>query len=273
MRAVLLVLAGVLTCGSGGSGRVEAVSTFQDSVWSPQKCVDARNGPVHSPAAAGPEGSLDGSRPLLPPDQFCQSLGCSCHLKQRLACHLESDRIATIPRLLTQDRADKITDISIENQRNFVELNETQLRWYPALKTLTIHKCGLKYISPKAFMHNPGIQKIDLRFNQIEVIAWTAIEGLQAIELLISDNELSCNCSSKWIQMQIARNSSIFGPMGNKIECWPPGRRSEAALLATYPITGCGERSLLCTPAACLASQQAEAALMPPRAIYTEEWK
>lgn len=234
--AVLLVLAGVLSCGSGGIGRVAAVPRFQGSVSSPQQGSESR-GPVHSPA--GGEGDYGSSRPLLPPEQFCQSLGCSCHLEQRLACQLESDRIAAIPRLLTQDRADKITDISIENQRNFVELNETQLRWYPALKTLTIHKCGLKYVSPKAFMHNQEIQKIDLRFNHIEVIAWTAIEGLQAIELLISDNELSCNCSSKWIQLQIARNSSIFGPLGHKIECWPPGPRSETALLATYPITGC----------------------------------
>ncbi|KAL3227870.1 hypothetical protein MRX96_003824 [Rhipicephalus microplus] len=192
-----------------------------------------------SSASSHAQGSANATRRLLPPEQFCQSLGCSCHLEPRLACQLESDRIAAIPRLLTQERAEKITDISIENQISFEELNETQLQWYPSLKTLTIHKCGLKYVSPKAFQHNQEIQKIDLRFNQIEAIAWTAIEGLQTIELLISDNRLSCNCSSKWIQLQIARNSSIFGPLGNKIECWPPDGSPKPVLLATYPITGC----------------------------------
>lgn len=235
LLAAVVVAAGVLCCCcSGGIGRVAAVPRFQGSV------------PSASSHGGDPQGSAqpaglaaNATRRLLPPEQFCQSLGCSCHLEQRLACQLESDRIAAIPRLLTQDRADKITDISIENQRNFVELNETQLQWYPSLKTLTVHKCGLKYVSPKAFQYNQEIQKIDLRFNQIEAIAWTAIEGLQTIELLISDNKLSCNCSSKWIQQQIARNSSIFGPLGNKIECWPPDGSAQPLLLATYPITGC----------------------------------
>ncbi|KAH7956681.1 hypothetical protein HPB52_011631 [Rhipicephalus sanguineus] len=112
--------------------------------------------------------------------------------------------------------ATHVNVLSIENQISFEELNETQLQWYPSLKTLTIHKCGLKYVSPKAFQHNQEIQK-----------------------MLISDNKLSCNCSSKWIQLQIARNSSIFGPLGNKIECWPPDGSPQPVLLATYPITGC----------------------------------
>ncbi|KAL1428542.1 hypothetical protein MTO96_002907 [Rhipicephalus appendiculatus] len=229
LLAAVVVAAGVLCCCCSG-GRVAAVPRFQGSVSSASS---------HAGDAQGSAQQANATRPLLPPEQFCQSLGCSCHLDARLACQLESDRIAAIPRLLTQDRADKITDISIENQINFEELNETQLQWYRNLKTLTIHKCGLKYVSPKAFQHNLEIQKIDLRFNQIEAIAWTAIEGLQTIELLISDNKLSCNCSSKWIQLQIARNSSIFGPLGNKIECWPPDGSPRSVLLATYPITGC----------------------------------
>lgn len=234
LLAAVVVAAGVLCCSGGGIGRVAAVPRFQGSVSS----ASSHGGDAHGsaqPAGVAP----NATRRLLPPEQFCQSLGCSCHLEPRLACQLESDRIAAIPRLLTQERADKITDISIENQINFIELNETQLQWYPSLKTLTIHKCGLKYVSPKAFQHNQEIQKIDLRFNQIEAIAWTAIEGLQSIELLISDNRLSCNCSSKWIQLQIARNSSIFGPLGNKIECWPPDGSPQPVLLATYPIAGC----------------------------------
>lgn len=229
MRAGLLVIAAVL-CWSGCIGRVEAVPRFQGTASS-----SSSHGGAHGSAGSGG----NATRRLLPPEQFCQNLGCSCILEQRLACQLESDRIAAIPRLLTQERADKITDISIENQINFVELNQTQLQWYPSLKTLTIHKCGLKYVSPKAFQNNQGIQKIDLRFNHIEAIAWTAIEGLQTIELLISDNRLSCNCSSKWIQLQIVRNSSIFGPLGHKIECRPPGDSMEPVLLASYPITGC----------------------------------
>ncbi|XP_040076080.1 NT-3 growth factor receptor isoform X4 [Ixodes scapularis] len=184
-------------------------------------------------------GEPNATRKLLPPEQFCQSLGCSCHLDQSLSCQLESDRIAAIPQLLDQDRANKITDINIENQRNFVELNEAQLQIYPKLKTLTIHRCGLKYVSPKAFFHNRDIQKIDLRYNEIEAITWTAIEGLGTIELLISDNELVCNCSAKWIQMKILQNSRIFGPLGNKIECQHPDQRSQTSLLSSYTIDGC----------------------------------
>ncbi|KAK8772044.1 hypothetical protein V5799_024719, partial [Amblyomma americanum] len=87
MRAGLLLVAGVL-CWSG-IGRVEA--RFQGS-------------------ADGFAG-VNTTRRLLPPEQFCQSLGCSCILEQRLACQLESIRITAIPQLLTQERANKITDM------------------------------------------------------------------------------------------------------------------------------------------------------------------
>lgn len=227
MRAGLLVIAAVL-CWSGCVGCVEAVPRFQGSVSSASSSRSGANGTVGSGG--------NGTRDL---EQFCQNLNCYCKLKHRLACQVERALIKTIPRLPTKEDEDKITDISIENQEKFVELNETQLKWYSSLKTLTIHKCGLKYISPKAFQHNQEIQKIDLRSNHIEAISWTAIEGLQTIELLISDNKLSCNCSSKWIKQQIARNSSIFGPLGNEIKCLPPGGSSKPELLKSYNITGC----------------------------------
>lgn len=99
MRAGLLaaavVAAGVLCCCCSG-GRVAAVPRFQGS---------------GSSASSHAQGSANATRRLLPPEQFCQSLGCSCHLEPRLACQLESDRIAAIPRLLTQERAEKITDM------------------------------------------------------------------------------------------------------------------------------------------------------------------
>lgn len=56
-------------------------------------------------------GSPTPARPLLPPEQFCQSLGCSCHLEQSLACHLDGDRITAIPQILSKERAFKITDM------------------------------------------------------------------------------------------------------------------------------------------------------------------
>ncbi|XP_064461466.1 high affinity nerve growth factor receptor-like [Ornithodoros turicata] len=169
------------------------------------------------------------------PEQFCLSLGCSCSIEHSITCHPDGARISSVPQLPSEERAKKITDISIEKQQSFNELNETQIRRYPKLKSLTIHHCNLRYISARAFVHNTELKKIDLRDNKIAIIPWTAIEGLGPLELLISDNELACNCSSKWIQLKIAKNSSIFGPNGHKLRC-----HGSAALLANYPIENCG---------------------------------
>ncbi|CAN7986638.1 unnamed protein product [Ixodes hexagonus] len=92
--------------------RAQALLLCLGMSWCRATAVPRSQGvPRHNATHVFIMGEPNTTRKLLPPEQFCQSLGCSCHLEQSLACHLESDRIDEIPQLLDQERASKITDM------------------------------------------------------------------------------------------------------------------------------------------------------------------
>ena len=71
----------------------------------------------------------------------------------------------------------------------------------------TIQNCGLKEIKDKSFRHTPLLKEINLKHNQIRILLRRLFDDLPFQELLINDNPLQCNCSSKWIQTWINKTA------------------------------------------------------------------
>ncbi|XP_053213410.1 BDNF/NT-3 growth factors receptor-like isoform X3 [Panonychus citri] len=119
---------------------------------------------------------------------------CYCN-KDSLTCQ-KDNRLKSFPILLNETKRAAIKEIIIENQANLTRLGKKELNYYPSITTLTISNCGLAVIEENAFKSNKKLEKI-----------------------IMTGNPLACNCSNKWIQLNMMDGGSNLGPYWDQITC------------------------------------------------------
>lgn len=171
----------------------------------------------HSSVGSNSNGTASPTKSAKSVD-VCNTKVCWCFKKDSLTCNLKADQLDAIPVLAEHDR-EQITEITIENQRDLIELTSSQLRPYPNLEKLKIVNSGLRWLAIDSFRHTPRLKEVNLRNNQIRELPWKLFDGLTILELTIHENPLACNCSSKWLYRQIHKEIRILGPHYQNISC------------------------------------------------------
>jgi hypothetical protein len=168
--------------------------------------------------------------------KYCKA--CWCNKKDSIDCK-KADQLDSLPILKTEAERLQITEIIIEKQSQFKNLSAATLSLYPALEKISISQTGLESLPLDVFSKNPLLKEIKLDKNQIRVIPWKVFDplGQGLLALTLNDNPLVCNCSSKWIQRQIGKEKSRFGPEGEHLDCYDDlGAR---ILFTEVEISGC----------------------------------
>ncbi|RWS01971.1 NT-3 growth factor receptor-like protein [Dinothrombium tinctorium] len=129
----------------------------------------------------------------------------------------------------------------IENQENFIILEEKALQMYPEVTKLTITNTGLKHIDENAF-RNTKLKEIDLKNNRIKILPWKVFHGNKIVEINIEGNPLTCDCNSKWIQHKMKNFEAFLGPFGDEITCFDY-KNNRTERLYNVTIDGCGREN------------------------------
>ena len=148
---------------------------------------------------------------------------CWCSKKRdTIDCRKAID-LSAIPVMLTKADRDLVTEIQIRNQMSLQTISRSSLSLYPNLEKLIIADSGLRrFESEDVFAANRKLKEINLSNNKLKVIPWKIFDSLTILELTLNGNPLVCNCSAKWIKLQMDRDNSILGPQFDNIMCTDP---------------------------------------------------
>nr|AAX94284.1 neurotrophic tyrosine kinase receptor precursor [Branchiostoma floridae] len=142
---------------------------------------------------------------------------CTCReAKGEVECE-RPNTLRAIPGPDDLNDIDKVKELYISGQQGLTRLTREQLGHYKGLIKLVIKNSNLSTIEDGAFKNNSNLTMIDLRNNKLSVLQWTLFSDLRLTELLLSDNPLACNCSSKWIQLWQSQSRASFHT--EKISC------------------------------------------------------
>ncbi|XP_015785248.1 BDNF/NT-3 growth factors receptor-like isoform X2 [Tetranychus urticae] len=156
---------------------------------------------------------------------------CWCN-KDSLACQ-KDNRLKSFPILLNETKRAAIKEIIIENQADLTLLKDKDLSFYPSITTLTISNSGLAIIEENAFKSNKKLEKIDLRLNKLQTLPWMVFDQTNLPTIIMTGNPLACNCSNKWIQLNMIDGGSNLGPYWDKITCIHKNGSTENLLQAS----------------------------------------
>ncbi|XP_019624137.1 PREDICTED: NT-3 growth factor receptor-like [Branchiostoma belcheri] len=152
----------------------------------------------------------DGEALRCPADCLCRQE------KGEVECE-RPNTLRAIPGPADVNNIDKVKELYISGQQGLTKLTREQLAHYKGLIKLVIKNSNISTIEDGAFKNNTNLTMIDLRNNKLTVLRRTLFSNLRLAELLISNNPLACNCSSKWIQLWQSQSRASFHT--EKITC------------------------------------------------------
>ncbi|XP_071166243.1 BDNF/NT-3 growth factors receptor-like [Mytilus edulis] len=141
----------------------------------------------------------------------------------------------------------RVKQLFIEDQANLTSLTSRSLQHYKHLETLSITNSGLEFIAPDALKKSKDLRKLTLRRNQIRLLSWEVIDGLQLFQLSLEKNPLPCNCSSLWIKI-LQINTSILDNSGHHLRCIKDDGNRQSYQLSKVKIPNCDLPRLKITP-------------------------
>ncbi|XP_040270113.1 NT-3 growth factor receptor isoform X2 [Bufo bufo] len=101
-----------------------------------------------------------------------------------------------------------IISIHIENWVELQILNVLDMELYTGIQSLTITNCGLRSIQPRAFSKNPHLHYINLSGNRLTTLSWQLFQHLELSKLIIENNQFTCSCAIRWIQIAYTKNEA-----------------------------------------------------------------
>uniref|UniRef100_A0A8C5QSI3 Tyrosine-protein kinase receptor n=1 Tax=Leptobrachium leishanense TaxID=445787 RepID=A0A8C5QSI3_9ANUR len=132
----------------------------------------------------------------------------SCRCYGTLVQCLELNTISSLSALREMEN---VTEIVIENQRDLLNLMQTDMKNFRELKNLTISYTGLSSIAYDAFKWNRRMTHINLSSNALVALSWRTFHNLPLQELVLTGNPFRCACEIRWIQIMIEEEWADLG--------------------------------------------------------------